>query len=228
MENKTENKTENTPISGAPQPESQKERNTGRLTPSGFKKMMTSGRGKDKELGDTAIKYAISIAKERIGVAKDEIWTKETQWGLDNEADALIAYEAHTGIMVQTCGHVVHPKFDFVGGTPDGFVGTDGIIEIKCPFNSDNHFGNLMFGLQIPDYDDQMQGYLWITGRQWCDFISYDPRYPKDLQLHVVRIERNQVRINEIEARALVAEKLIQEWLQIIKARQAGPNGGEN
>jgi len=190
----------------------EKERQTGRLTPSGFKKMMTSGRGKDKEFGDTAIKYAMSVAMERLGVQKPELWTKELEWGLDHEADAVTAYETKAGQMVEPCGHVVHPEFEFVGGTPDGFVGSDGLIEIKCPYQPENHFGNLVSNMQLSDYEDQIQGYLWITGRKWCDFVSYDPRFPDEKKLHTFRVERNQDRIDEIQSRCIAIEKMIQGW----------------
>ena len=199
--------------------QSEKERNTGRLTPSGFKKLMTSGRGKDKELGDTAIKYIMSIILERLGVEKRELWTPALQWGIDNEPGAVIAYETATGQMVQPCGHEVHTDFPFVGGTPDGLIGDEGIIEIKCPDVSENHFGNIVSGLQISDYYDQMQGYLWITGRQWCDFVSFDPRFPGGLKLNVQRVERDEARIAEIQTRCLLAESMIQTWFVNLKAK---------
>ena len=102
----------------------------------------------------------------------------------------------------RTKDRLVHPNYDFITGEPDGLIGESGIIEVKCP-NSNNHFKNLLYGAQIDDYKYQIQGYLWLTDRFWCDFVSYDPRFPDKYQLSIHRIEQDGEIISELEARCV-------------------------
>ena len=82
---------------------------------------------------------------------------------------------------------------DQIGGTPDGYIGKDGLIEVKCPYNGGNHLQTLLKGeIYNREYLYQIQGYLMITGRQWCDFVTYDPDLPKGLDLSINRIERDE------------------------------------
>lgn len=106
---------------------------------------------------------------------KDEITTASMQWGIDHEASARGAYELLSGYDVVEVGFVVHPILDNVGGSPDGFVDHDGMIEIKCPFNPEIHDSTLKLGVPL-EHIPQIQGNLWISGRNWCDFVSFDPR----------------------------------------------------
>lgn len=173
----------------------------GKLTPSCFADIMTAGRAKSDKFGKTAWSYAYKVACERLGVEFPEVWAKAMEWGIEQELDAIEAYQAQTGQMVTLNDVIHHPILDYVSGTPDGLIGTDGIIEVKCPYNSVNHLMNLKNGAQLEDYKYQIQGYLWITGRKWCDFVSYDPRFKKDLQLAIYRVERDQMLIDELSVR---------------------------
>ena len=125
--------------------------------------------------------------------------TAAMQWGTEQEAAARAAYERVTGISVEETGFVCHDTL-LTGCSPDGLVDWDGLVEIKCPYNSANHIETLLRGM--PDeHRAQVQGQMWITGRQWCDFVSYDPRMPTELQLHVQRIQRDEAFIADLERR---------------------------
>jgi putative phage-type endonuclease len=120
-------------------------------------------------------------------------------WGTEQEPAARAAYERVTGISVEETGFVAHDTL-LAGCSPDGLVDWDGLIEIKCPWNTANHIETLLNGMP-DDHRAQVQGQMWITGRQWCDFVSYDPRMPEPLQLHVQRIQRDEAFIADLERR---------------------------
>ena len=93
------------------------------------------------------------------------------------------------------------------GASPDGLVGTDGLLEIKCPFTA-THIDTLLSG-KVPDrYKTQMQWQMACTGRQWCDFVSYDPRLPEPMRLFITRVPRDNsaIRLMEIEVVAFLEE----------------------
>jgi len=181
----------------------------GKLTPSCFADIMTAGRAKADRFGKTAWTYAYKVACERLGVEFPEVWAKAMEWGVENELDAIEAYQTQTGQLVTLNDVIQHPTLDYVAGTPDGLIGSEGIIEVKCPYNSINHLMNLKNGSQLDDYKYQIQGYLWITGRKWCDFVSYDPRFKKDLQLAIYRVDRDQEMIDELAARVQEFEETV-------------------
>jgi len=120
-------------------------------------------------------------------------------WGTEQEPAARAAYERVTGTSVEETGFICHDTL-MAGCSPDGLIDWDGLIEIKCPFNSAVHIETLLNGMPA-DHIPQVQGQLWITGREWCDFVSYDPRMPAELQLHVQRIQRDPSFIADLEAR---------------------------
>lgn len=129
------------------------------------------------------------------------------QHGIDKEADAFAAYEALTGTLVNRVGFLAHDTLP-AGCSPDGEVGGYvGILELKCP-KSATHLKYLRTGSVPPDYLPQITHNLWITGAQWCDFASFDDRFPPSLQLFRVRVERNQAEIDayELMARAFLNE----------------------
>jgi putative phage-type endonuclease len=120
-------------------------------------------------------------------------------WGTEQEPAARAAYERVTGTSVEETGFICHDTL-MAGCSPDGLIDWDGLIEIKCPFNSAVHIETLLNGMPA-DHIPQVQGQLWITGREWCDFVSYDPRMPAELQLHVQRIQRDEAFIADLERR---------------------------
>jgi hypothetical protein len=179
------------------------------LSPSGFDAMMTNGRGKS-EMGKTALAYAETIAMRNFGVEMPDFVSFEMQWGIEHEPNARFEYSRRNFCEVVKPDWIQHPTVDYVGGTPDGLVGTDGLVEIKCP-NSANHLRNILRGEQVSDYEYQIQGYLWITGRKWCDFISYDPRFPDPKDLHVVRVERDEVKIQALAMRCAEVWEIVKQ-----------------
>ena len=185
---------------------------TGFITASMFNSVMT------KSVGKTVVKQCSRIACERLGVRHlgeqfDLTGIRAIDWGNENEYLAVNAYEAATFSEVHS-RQVFHRLPDrLVGCHPDGLVGSDGGVEIKCP-NSDNHLLNISNGEQVPTYIHQIQAQLWITGREWFDFISFDPRFPDDLRLHVIRIERDEEIIGEIDRRTALMEEMISQMVE--------------
>lgn len=196
----------------------------GYVTPSGIKKMMTGGRGKGVTFGKTAKRYAQELALQRIGIeVPDTSYGRAIEWGNDHEFLAIEAYEkAHFCEVHSQQVFQYHPGYEWVGGTPDGLVGEDGGMDAKCPYNITNHMMNLLKNKQLKDYKYQFHGYMWITGRSWWDFISYDPRYPDGLDLHSYRVERDEELIQKIDERYQQFESIIKGYVdQLLDAKSA-------
>jgi hypothetical protein len=167
------------------------------------------------EFTQTAISYADEVIMDILGVEREQISAKALEHGNTYEPVARARYEIERFCTVPTIDESIpHPIYNFVAGIPDGLVYDDGIIEIKCPSNSANHLSNILQPTQYEDYKYQIQGYLWITGRKWCDFVSYDPRFPKHLQIAIHNIKRDEELIQLIETRAVEFWALIQERLK--------------
>jgi hypothetical protein len=120
-------------------------------------------------------------------------------WGREYEAEARFAYEMKTGEMVSTAGFILHPTFDFAGASPDGLIGKDGGLEIKCP-KTTTHIKWLLAGIAPVEHQDQCLWNMACAERSWWDFASHDPRLPEGLNLFIVRMQRDDARIAEIEA----------------------------
>ncbi len=186
----------------------------GYFTPSKFKEAMTNGRGKDTP-GQTAIDYAHEIAMQRLGVVAPEVTAPALDWGNEYEDLAINTYQLDQLCEVErVIDPLVHPDYYFVAGTPDGMIGTDGLVEVKCPYNPKNHLLNIVDGAQIKQYNPQMQGYMWITGANWCDFVSFDPRYPDQLKIKIIRIERDQEYIDRLAERIVYLDGIASEIVE--------------
>lgn len=120
------------------------------------------------------------------------------RWGADIEPEAKIAYEFYRDATIAEVGYVPHPSIADTGASPDGLVGDDGLVEFKCPTVS-VHLETLDKCEIDPDYFLQMQWQMACTGRQWCDFASYDPRFPEAMRLFVERVKRDDEAIAAIE-----------------------------
>lgn len=152
--------------------------------------------------------YMMELLCQRLTGAREEGYQNAAmQRGTDLEPIARIAYEAAEGVLVDQVGFVIHPSIPEFGASPDGLVGNDGLIEIKCP-NTAQHVDFLRTGRPDGKYIWQMQAQMACTGRDWCDFVSYDDRLPEALQYKRVRIMRDSARIVEMETeiRAFLAE----------------------
>jgi len=143
--------------------------------------------------------YAAQLIAERLTGTPSEGFTNAAMaWGTEKEPEAREAYEYQSGVFVEQIGFVPHPRIAMTGASPDGLVGADGLIEIKCP-NTATHLDTLT-GQSIPSkYETQMLWQMACTGRAWCDFASFDPRMPPHLRLFVKRLERDDTRIAELE-----------------------------
>jgi putative phage-type endonuclease len=147
--------------------------------------------------------YMAQLVVERITGERAESYTNAAmQWGIDQEPFARAAYEAARGVLVEEVGFVPCPHLENAGASPDGLVGSDGLVEIKCP-NTATQIEMLLEETIPAKYLLQMQFQLSCTGRQWCDFVSFDPRMPENAQLFIKRIERDNDKIDEIETEIL-------------------------
>lgn len=121
------------------------------------------------------------------------------RWGTEKEPEARAAYCFRTDADVAEIAFVDHPTIRMAGASPDGLIGADGLIEIKCP-NTATHLDTLSSGKPAGKYVTQMQWQMACTGRQWCDFVSYDPRLPEAMRFFLCRVERDPALIAEMEA----------------------------
>ena len=143
--------------------------------------------------------YMAQLVCERLTGQKGESFTNAAmQHGTETEPLARAAYEALRDVLVDEVGFVSHPTIEMSGASPDGLVGEDGLIEIKCP-NTATHIETLLSESVPNKYYTQMQFQLACTGRKWCDFVSFDNRLPKELQVFVKRVPRDDVYIRLIE-----------------------------
>lgn len=131
-------------------------------------------------------------------------------WGTEVEPYAAEAYELETGNVIIKTGFIKHPEFDFAGCSPDGLIGDDGGLEMKCPKDSKVHLERFLSG--VPDeYRPQIQGCMWVTGRNWWDFASFDPRMPETHRFLRIRVYRDNAFIANLQAAVLEAEAEAQE-----------------
>lgn len=172
----------------------------GKVTASSLYKVMAktkTGYGADR-----ANYHAQLVAERLTGKPADSFSNSAMQWGIDQEANARLAYSELTGEPVVELGFVDHPTIELTGASPDGLVGFDGLVEIKCP-NTATHIATLTGANIDRKYLLQMQWQMACTDRQWCDFASYDPRMPEEMRLHVRRVERDDALLAEIETELL-------------------------
>lgn len=143
--------------------------------------------------------YMAQLLCERLtGNREESFKTAAMQRGNNIEPKARARYMLETGELVEETGFINHPTINMSGASPDGLVGEDGLIEIKCP-NTATHLEFLRTKTPKPEYLLQMLWQMACTGRKWCDFVSYDDRVPEHLSFQMVRINRDDERIQEIE-----------------------------
>jgi len=179
----------------------------GKITASRFIDVLTMGR-KGVEWGKTAMGYAYEIVAEIMtGVKKPNIKANALEWGTEVEPLAREAYEQETFVKVKDEGFVEYNNH--IGCSPDGLVGADGGLEIKCPYTSVRHLSTIL-SRKVPDeYIPQVQGSMLVTGRKWWDYESFDPRFKKNKTI-IIRVERDQVYIDTLEERLEKFWKIIQ------------------
>jgi putative phage-type endonuclease len=164
--------------------------------------------------------YRTELLVQRLTGQPGESFTNAAmEWGTATEPQARIAYEATMGVFVNQVAFIDHPSIAQFGCSPDGLVAEDGLIEIKCG-NSATHIDWMLDGKPPTKHIPQMQCQMAVTGRQWCDFVSFDPRLPEDLQLFVVRLERDDEYIKAMEAEVEKFLSEVEEMFTKLKERK--------
>lgn len=192
----------------------------GKLTASRFAHVMNVL--KDGSPGANRRELVTQLAIERLtGVPVDGFENDAMRRGRELEAEARAAYEADTGELVEQVAFVDHPELDFVGVSPDGLLGDDGLLEIKCPANMAKHLEALRANEHAREYRWQLQGQLWVTHRKWVKAVSYDPRFPQHLRLAVAQVERDEKAIRELAEACVKANDEINEILYHFQQKAA-------
>jgi len=161
--------------------------------------------------------YAVELALQRLtGVLEESYTNAAMQWGVDKEPEARAAYESVEEVFVTEVGLIDHPTIPMSAASPDGLVGDFGLIEIKCP-KSATHLATLRSGKPDMKYVYQMQWQMACTGRSWCDFVSYDPRFPEKHRLFMARVLRDEKMIGELESQVLKFQQEVEEIVKDLK-----------
>lgn len=175
----------------------------GRLTGSCADAMLAKGRGSEESVSKRDLRVRLAIERLTGLPQEDTYQNAAMEWGVQHEAEAIAAFEARTGQIAIPVGFVALRQ-TMAGCSPDGVIGDfDGLVSIKCPYKTAIHIGYLRDGRVPPAYLAQCLCELWVTGAQWCDFLSYDPRLPEGLQTFLVRYERDEAAIADFERKAL-------------------------
>lgn len=171
---------------------------SGRITASRFKDVMAWGKADKtgKRLPQSArTTYMHELCFERLAKrAKHSVSSKSLAWGHEQEKPSHDAYEMLTGNVVTKSGFIVHPKYDWLGCSPDGLIDIDGGIESKNPFSEAIHVRTWLDGMP-EEHMPQVQGCMFVTGRKWWDFLSFDSRQDEECQLYIETIQRDEVYI---------------------------------
>lgn len=187
----------------------------GKITSSEIWKIMGS---KKEGLGEVAKSYLLERVSEKLGGFSQPVIGPALDWGTDLEDTARDIYAAATGLQVKPCSF--YEVSEYYGGTPDSLVGDDGVLEIKCPYTSVNHFkyglitSDIEFKKTSPAYYYQCISHMAVTGRKWCDFISFDPRVGTDYMLFIYRLGRNEDEIKNMVERVELASKYMTELIE--------------
>jgi len=171
--------------------------------------------------------YMAQLITERLtGRASEGFSSAAMQWGTDTEPQARAAYELMTGRDVTEVGFVKHPTIDGFGASPDGLVGDNGLIEIKCP-NTATHIETLLAEKVPSKYITQMHVQMICTGRDWCDFVSFDPRLPGDMSFWMQRVQRDPDLCKDIETEVVTFLHDLTEKLGKLRSRFDSAQGCE-
>lgn len=179
-----------------------------RVTSSCFADVLKTSRTKGVEFGDTAMKYLYSLIGQRFTGQWEEIKARPLEWGTSHEPLAIKHYEEQVWEEVQKIGFI--QMGDFIGSSTDGLVGSNGMIEVKCPYSSKNHVNYYLNGIP-KEYVPQVQGGMWVAEREWCDFITFDPRFiKKEFRIKVHRYYRDEKYIKALEKRVLLFVEMLE------------------
>lgn len=167
--------------------------------------------------------YEAELIAERLtGQTASGYTNAAMQWGIDTEPEARAAYEFRHDCEVEEVGFLIHPRISESGASPDGLVSDDGMVEIKCP-NTATHIDALLGGPIPAKYLTQMQWQMACAERQWCDFVSYDPRLPEAMRLHVERVNRDDEEIRRLEAEVKMFLEDVAAKVENLRSRYEWP-----
>jgi hypothetical protein len=188
----------------------------GKATSSNFAKIMANY---GKAFGDPAVKYAQKIALERVTGERDETESFSNKFmdrGNELEPVAIEKYEEKTFFEV-TNGGFFYNEAETIGDSPDGNVGDEGSIEVKCVIPN-THWQRLKSGGIDSAYKWQIHGHIWLGEREWCDFVSYCPEMPEGKQLYIERVYKDEAIIQQMALRLAEFESAVQENIEILKS----------
>lgn len=169
--------------------------------------------------GASRTNYAAELIAERLTGRPAERYSNAAMaWGTEKEPEARALYEFLHNCEVRTVGLVAHPRIEHSLASPDGLVGHDGLVEIKAP-NTSTHIQTLLGGGIDSRYLLQMAWQMGCTGRAWCDFVSYDPRLPPEMQIHVQRVRRDDDMIETLEREVSVFLDEVSETVSKLRSR---------
>jgi len=192
----------------------------GKITGSRFADVMNVL--KDGKPGAARRELVTQVAIERLtGSTVDGFQNDAMRRGIELEPEARAAYEAHTGELVEQIDFIVHSQHEYIGVSPDGLLGANGMTEFKCPASQAKHLAAILSGEHAVEYRWQLLGQLWVAEREWVDAVSYDPRWPEHLRLAIVRVHRDEKEIVRLAAECAKAHDEINEVLHQLKQKAA-------
>lgn len=180
----------------------------GKLTASCASDMLATRKDKTEAAGRRNLRMRLVLERVTGKPQEDGFVSEAMRQGIAREADAAALYEAVTGNLLRSVGFCQHDTL-MAGCSPDGYIGNhfEGIVEVKSPIAA-THWDYLRSGTIPGEYEKQILCALWITGAQWCDWLSYNPDFPEPLRVKLVRVERHQPAIDLFEdaAKQFLAE----------------------
>jgi putative phage-type endonuclease len=189
----------------------------GKITASRMKDLMARSKKDGKPL-KAASDYMEDLLAERLtGKQKTIPTTYAMERGTMMEPQGLAAYSAAAGVFAEDVPFTPHPDLPYVGASPDGEIGEDGLVELKCPESITKHVTYLRDGAHVEEYWWQVQCQLWVTDRAWCDLVSYHPDFQPGLQLAIRRVEPDAEAFEQMKAACLEAEAKITAALSDIQ-----------
>lgn len=197
----------------------------GKITSSEIHKIM----GKDG-LSETAKTYLLEKVSETLGGFAALASGPALEWGTELEETAIEIYSGVRNVTVEKASFIAYN--DHYGGSPDGLVAPDGILEVKCPYNSTNHFKHGLiksdadFKKAKPDYYYQCISNMICANAQWCDFISFDPRVKPEYSMYVYRLHRNEEEVKTMLERVEIAANYMGELKEKLKKQNNTVDAG--
>ena len=190
----------------------------GKISASHIHEVMSKGKGGGPSV--TRDKYMIRLIKERLtGEIEQTFQSSAMAHGIETEDEARMAYQGETLRIVTEVLFVDHPTIDMFGCSPDGLVGNPGLIEIKCR-ESHNHIKYLLDEGKVDRPAMlQTQTQMAVTGRSWTDYVHYDPRFPRGLDLHIYRVEADAIVQNEICLAVIQFQQDLEDRLNLLRKK---------